>query len=203
MVTLTKKEAKKMDNTLKSIPNKKYEDLEFYKSLRDELMFQFKDSQYVKVDEISMGHQMDYFFYRNNSTCIGVGPAYLRFGSRAKSIDISRVDVETEHQGKGVGTVVMDIFLTALYVTITKLQDKSNIPDIILECCGSCGYGENAKQTPVYKQVKFFSKFGFEVQRKDQYGYVHMKLSPEKVLNYLKDFFEREKIIQNNLAVSE
>jgi GNAT superfamily N-acetyltransferase len=202
MVTLTKKETKKMNKVLKSIPNKKYEDLEFYKNLRDELMFQFKDSQYVKVDEISMSHQTDYFYYSNNSTCIGVGPAYLRFGSRAKSIDISRVDVETEHQGKGVGTVVMDIFLTALYVTITKLEDKSNIPNIILECCGSCGYGENVKETPIHKQVKFFSKFGFEVQRHDQYGYVHMKLSPEKLLNYLKNFFEREKLIQNNLVTS-
>ena len=202
MVTLTKKESKKFEKTLKSIPNKKYEDLEFYKSLRDELMFQFKDSEYVKVDEISMGHQMDYFYYLNNSTRIGIGPAYLRFGSRAKSIDISRVDVETEYQGKGAGTAVMDIFLTALYVTISKLADKSNVPDIILECCGSCGYGQNIKETPVHKQVKFFSKFGFEVQRHDQYGYTHMKLRADKYLDYMKKMLSKNHDIEKELVTS-
>jgi len=205
MNIMTKKQMKAFNKELKSIPNKKYEDLQFYKLLRDELKIQFKNSEQVDISECRMGHQTDYLFYTNNSTCIGFGPAYLRFGSRAKSIDISRVDVEVDYQGKGLGTVVMDMFMTSMYLTIRKMEDKSTIPDIILECSGSVGYGDTRKETPIHKQIRFFEKFGFELQRYDKYGYAHMKLCPIKGTEYMKKTIERllDKSYVKDLAVSE
>ena len=205
MTTLTKKEMKEFEKSLKSVPRKTYEDLQFYKLLRDELKIQFKNSDKVDITECRMGHQTDYLLYTNNSTCIDFGPAYLRFGSRAKSIDISRVDVEVDYQGKGLGTVVMDIFMTSMYLTIRKMKDISTIPDIILECSGSVGYGDTKKETPIREQIRFFEKFGFELQRYDKYGYAHMKLCPIKGTEYMKKTIEKllDKTYVKDLAVSE
>ena len=182
---LSKKQMKNMWRDMKSVPQKKYEDIPFYKLLRDELMSFYKDNQYVHVKETYMGHSMDYLCYMNNSCMVGLGGAgYLRFGSRGKSIDISRVDVDPEYQGKGIGTAIMDTFFLGMIATIKKLEDTSLVPEIVLECVGQVGCGNTYKQTPVHQQVRFFKKFGFEVVRVDQHGYTHMKLSPEKFIEY-------------------
>jgi GNAT superfamily N-acetyltransferase len=184
---LSKKQMKNMWRDMKSVPQRKYEDIPFYKLLRDELMNVYKDNKYVYVEETYMGHSMNYFTYMNNSCLVGLGNAgFLRFGTRGKSIDISRVDVEPEYHGKGIGTAVMDTFFLSLISVIKNLEDKSTVPDIVLECYGKVGCGATYKETPIPQQVKFFNKFGFEVVREDQHGYTHMKLSPEKFADYVQ-----------------
>ena len=78
---------------------------------------------------------------------------------------------------------------------------KIDSPDlkekVMLECVGSIGFGENALQSSISQQTKFFRKFGFRVSkdRKDKYGnltYVQMmydedKFDPSIVMNELKD----------------
>ena len=185
---LSKKQMKNMWRDMKSVPQKKYEDIPFYKLLRDELMGFYKDSEYVSVKETYMGHHMNYLCYMNNSCMVGLGGAgYLRFGSRGKSIDISRVDIDPEYQGKGIGTAVMDTFFLSFISVIKNLEDRSLIPDIVLECYGRVGCGATYKETPIPQQVRFFKKFGFEVVREDQHGYTHMKLSPEKFTDYAEN----------------
>jgi GNAT superfamily N-acetyltransferase len=183
-MTQSRKESKKLLQTIKSLPNKKYDDLEFYTKLRDKLMTEYKDHEFIDVEEYEMTHVTDYLRYKNNSTCLSAGDAFMRFGSRAKSIDISRVDIPTEIQGKGLGSGLMRLFLNALIKVIRENVDTMSIPDIILECSGQVGFGDTFKQTPREKQVRFFEKFGFEVVREDRYGYVHLVLSPTKFCEY-------------------
>ena len=186
-INLVKKQMKNMWRDMKSVPRRKYEDIEFYKLLRDELMNFYKDSEYVTIEETYMGHSMDYFIYKNNSCMIGFGGNYMRFGSRGKSIDISRVNVLPENHGKGVGTALMDTFFLSFLSLVRTVDNKITVPDIILECFGAVGCGDTYQQTPKREQVRFFQKFGFDVVREDQYGYVHMKLSPEKFFEYVKN----------------
>jgi GNAT superfamily N-acetyltransferase len=184
---LSKKQMKNMWRDMKSVPRRKYEDIEFYKLLRDELMNFYKDSEYVTIKETYMGHSMDYFIYENNSCMIGFGGNYMRFGSRGKSIDISRVNVLPENHGKGVGTALMDTFFLSFLSLVRTFDNKITVPDIILECFGAVGCGDTYQQTPKREQVRFFQKFGFEVVREDQHGYTHMKLSPDKFFEYVKN----------------
>ena len=120
----------------------------------------------------------------------------MRFGTRAKSIDVSRVDVPVEHQRKGLGKLLMEIFLQAYAITAVKNRDKVKVPDLILECCGSCGFGDTKKYTPVHQQVQFFSKFGFEVTR-TQNNYVHMKMNEEKFVETIKKINQQLRAVLN------
>jgi GNAT superfamily N-acetyltransferase len=178
---------KNIQKLIKTLPRKKYEDSDFYKLLRDNLKRNYKNHTHLIVEEQFMGHCMDYLFYENNSCFIGFGGNYLRFGTRGKSIDITRVNVLPEYHRRGYGTILMDTFLLSFYLVIGNIEDKNTIPDIVLECCGGVGYGDTQQETPVESQIKFFQKFGFEIYRKDKYGYTHLKLSPQKFLDYVKN----------------
>lgn len=188
---LSKAEHKRQLGFIKTLPKKKYQDIEFYIKLRYELMKRYQDNEIVSVEEYEMTHVTDYFRYKNNSTCFSVGSCFMRFGSRGKSIDISRVDVPIDKQGKGLGTALIDLFLDCLLKVIRDNVDTMEIPDIILECSGQVGFGETLKKTPRDKQVRFFQKFGFEIVREDKYGYIHMKLSPNNFLEYWKNKYEK------------
>ena len=193
----SKTEYKRQLEFIKTLPKKKYEDIEFYVKLRDEFMKRYQNHKFIDVEEYEMTHVTDYLRYENNSTCFSVGPAFMRFGSRGKSIDISRVDVPNDKQGKGLGTAMMNLFLNCLFDVIRKNVDTMSIPDIILECSGQVGFGDTFKHTPRHIQVRFFQKFGFEVVREDIYGYVHMKLSPTKFLEYWEKELEEFKSVSN------
>lgn len=183
---VSKSEHKKQYGFIKTLPKKKYQDLDFYVKLRDELMERYQDHEFISVEEYEMTHVTDYLRYQNNSTCFSVGPAFMRFGSRGKSIDISRVDVPVENQRKGLGTAMMGLFFNNFVKVLHDNVDTMSIPDIVLECSGQVGFGDTFKETPREKQVQFFEKFGFEIVREDIYGYVHMKLSPTKFSEYWK-----------------
>jgi GNAT superfamily N-acetyltransferase len=193
----SKKDHKRQFGFIKTLPKKKYENIEFYVKLRDALMKRYKDHTFIDVEEYAMTHVTDYLRYVNNSTCFSVGDAFMRFGSRGKSIDISRVDVPNDKQGKGLGTAMMNLFFNSMFEVIRNNVDTMSIPDIILECSGQVGFGDTFKHTPRHTQVRFFQKFGFEVVREDIYGYIHMKLSPTKFLEYWEKELQEFKSVSN------
>ena len=186
------KQYKNIQKLIKTLPKKKYEDSDFYKLLRDNLKQNYKNNKYITIDEIFMGHCLDYLFYENNSCFIGIGGNYMRFGTRGKSIDITRVNVLPEFHGKGIGTILMDTFLLSLCLVIRDIEDKNTIPDIKLECIGNVGYGDTQQETSVESQIKFFQKFGFDIDKVDIHGYTHLKLSPQKFLDYVKNVLSKK-----------
>ena len=178
---------KNIQKLIKTLHRKKYEDSDFYKLLRDNLKRNYENHTHIIVEECYMGHCMDYLFYENNSCFIGFGGNYLRFGTRGKSIDITRVNVLPEYHRKGYGTILMDTFLLSFYLVIGNIEDKNTIPDIKLECIGNVGYGDTQQETSVESQIKFFQKFGFDIDKVDIHGYTHLKLSAQKFFVYIKN----------------
>ena len=103
-----------------------------------------------------------------------------------KGLKISRLYIKPEHQGKGMGTMLMDIFLTML------IEIGSDF-NIVLETTGFVGMGENELHTPISEQTRFFRKFGFRVvQSKSRGGYRFMKLVDFSYINNLKKKLEIE-----------
>ena len=106
-------------------------------------------------------------------------------------IEISSIVVNGQ-RGNGMGSVMMLHMLSL----ISDPFFNTNCEDIMLECVGSIGFGDNALQSSISQQTKFFRKFGFRVSkdRKDKYGnlnYVQMmydedKFDPSIVMNELK-----------------
>ena len=106
-------------------------------------------------------------------------------------IEISSIVVNGE-KGNGMGSVMM---IHALSL-ISDSFFVGGCNDIMLECVGSIGFGENALQSSISQQTKFFRKFGFRVSkdRKDKYGnlnYVQMMYNEDKcdidlIMNELK-----------------
>jgi hypothetical protein len=106
-------------------------------------------------------------------------------------IELSSIVVNGE-RGNGMGSVMM-IHMLCL---ISDPFFNSGCNDIMLECVGSIGFGENAQTSSISQQTKFFRKFGFRVSkdRKDKYGnlsYVQMMYNEDKcdinlIMNELK-----------------
>jgi hypothetical protein len=106
-------------------------------------------------------------------------------------IEISSIVVNGE-RGNGMGSVMMLHILSL----ISDPFFVGGCNDIMLECVGSIGFGENALQSSISQQTKFFRKFGFRVSkdRKDKYGnlnYVQMMYNEDKcdidlIMNGLK-----------------
>ena len=107
-------------------------------------------------------------------------------------IEISSIVVNGQ-KGNGMGSLMM-IHIMSL---ISDPFFNTNCTDVMLECVGSIGFGDNAVQSSISQQTKFFRKFGFRVSkdRKDKYGnlnYVQMMYDEDKfdvdmVMNELKD----------------
>jgi hypothetical protein len=107
-------------------------------------------------------------------------------------IEISSIVVNGE-KGNGMGSVMM-IHILAL---ISDPFFCIDCEKVMLECVGSIGFGDNALQSSISQQTKFFRKFGFRVSkdRKDKYGnlnYVQMMYDEDKfdasiVMNELKN----------------
>jgi hypothetical protein len=95
-------------------------------------------------------------------------------------IEISSIVVNGP-RGNGMGTVMM----LSLLGMITDPFFNIDLNNIMLECVGSIGFGENALQSSISQQTKFFRKFGFRVSkdRKDKYG----------VLNYVQMMYDETK----------
>jgi GNAT superfamily N-acetyltransferase len=161
-----------------------YENNEPYLKLKERAIdFAGKvDTLEVSYEDISTA--TDYMIYKSEGTLIEYkdARAYIRFKSRAKSVDISRVWIAPENQKKGLGTLLMTTFLFFVQETT---KDLGYFPKIICECSGTVGGNKNRQETPVEVQLKFFMKFGFELNRIDDFGYHHMILNQEKMMEFL------------------
>lgn len=169
---------------LKNKPIKEYPDNEPYLLLKEEA---FKLSGFLNSVEVSaekISTVLDYLVYLSEGVTISLrnDVGFLRFKSRANSVDISRVWVRPDCHGQKQGTILM----CALLYCIQNILDKLDyFPKIVLECNGSVGFFENHQETPVELQIKFFEKFGFEVVRTDDYYSTHMQLNKEKMMAYM------------------
>jgi len=178
--TLTSKERKQMKKEERNII--KYPDNEVYKCVTEYIkVFAEQNPEYTEVSVYKSKMILDYMTYESNVTSWGFPGGVINIRSRAKSLDITRVMVDKEVQGKGLGTIMMTFLMTAIAAFAIW---KREFPKVILECNGQVGAGKNYQETPIEKQVAFFSKFGFEVERvKD--GYHHMILTPEEFAKVL------------------
>lgn len=107
-------------------------------------------------------------------------------------IEISSIIVNGQ-RGNGMGSLMM----LHILCLISDPFFNTDCTDVMLECVGSIGFGENAQQSSISQQTKFFRKFGFRVSkdRKDKYGnlsYVQMmynedKFDPDFILDELRN----------------
>jgi hypothetical protein len=96
--------------------------------------------------------------------------SYLRISpTKAESIEISNVRVETINHSKGEGTLLMNAIIDFMTTTLGYR------PRIVLECNGSLGAGSDLIEIGLQKQTAFFRKFGFRVENRKHYpDYVMM-----------------------------
>ena len=174
---------------LKNTPTRSYPENDFYKKLKAEAIAEKGDK--LNVVSYMMNHHLDYLRYSSDTTELQLGGVYLRFTSRAQSIDVTRVQVDDEYQGKGLGTLMMKVFMELLIQTMAK-HKIFTLPKVVLECSGSCGAGKNQVFNDLDKQVSFFQKFGFEVVREKD-GYTHLQLTE----NGFVDYFQKRNIESN------
>lgn len=92
-------------------------------------------------------------------------------------IEISRVWVSHSNQGKGLGSILMELLFQFFEDVLGE------IPPLYLECNGSIGYGQRMEITPISKQTSFFRKFGFRV--KDGSKYPHFVTMTREIDNNL------------------
>lgn len=154
-----------------------------------------EDEKFVKIESGKTISELDYMLYESESTMVFTGDgSHLKFKSRANSVDLNRVWVVPENHGHGIGTGLMDYFMSSV---IEFVGEENRLPKVILECLGQVGGGDNRQKMPVEKQVKFFEKFGFEVVRiKD--GYHHMELTEKGFLEYYENRLEKILQLQNS-----
>lgn len=168
--------------------DKVYKNTPFYEDLKNVLneYVELSENLMLKVKSFDIVHAFDYEIYQNECTEIEVPFGFLRFGSRGDDIDISRVDVDEDYQGRGIGSHIMSILMSTISLVKEKYRiEGKKIPDIVLECAGTVGVGKNQKFMPIQKQVKFFSKFGFVPYKVIPNQYVHMKLNHDLFSEYI------------------
>ena len=191
-MTLTKKQRKQ----LRKVKTRKYPQNEIYKVLKQRMVDVASENKYLNVDHLMMRTMVPDFAYESEATTISTPDgSHVRFKSRAKSIDISRVWVNPENHGKGVGTLLMETLLIGgVLDSMVNNPELRNDWKIILECTGEVGLGENYQETPVSQQVRFFKRFGFVVDRVDYVNDVyHMVLSWDNFNEYLQKVLAEKK----------
>ena len=173
----------KVDKTYKQTP--------FFKEWVKELERAKNPLMRMKVFECH--HQLDYEMYKNDVLQVEHPYGYIRLGCRGKNnIDISRIQVDDGKMDKGFGGMLMDLILMSFFFTIQsnfdKIQSKKmNVPMVSLECTGSVGLGKTKRDTPLEKQIHFFSKYCFDVVGMEHLGYVEMKLNFGKFGQYTEN----------------
>lgn len=97
---------------------------------------------------------------------------------KGEGLNFSRVMVNRDMKGCGLGTLMMKIVLDYLHSVEKQLEIDPT--KLFLECVGSVGFGENKQDTPINVQKKFFMKFGFQQYKLDYHQNrvvgVHMKM---------------------------
>jgi GNAT superfamily N-acetyltransferase len=163
---------------LKTLEVKEYLPSEEYKFMRDYLLN--LNSQDPKI-LVGMGRTtLDYNTYYSETTGIQLKDgSIITFNTRGESINITKIIVEPEHRGFGLGKVLMSFFFNAV---VNHIKVRGYCPKIILECSGSLNINGEDWGIGMEKQVSFFKKFGFEIARQNQ-DYTHMVLSKQWVFN--------------------
>lgn len=158
-----------------------YPDIELFTFLTEYFNEVSKKHKFLEVVTEPAIMTLDYMTYKSTKTTLMFPCGLINFHSRAKSLDITRVLVNKEEHGKGFGTFMMEMLFSGIcfYFLETK-----KFPKVVLECVGSVGVGETFQQTPVHKQIKFFEKFGFELDRVNE-GYHHMELTRQGLIKYV------------------
>lgn len=174
----------------------RYAESKDYLSLKNILSEDFGQYDWIDIESFDMISTVPGFSYITDHTTLTLPDgSHLRFATRSKSIDITRVWVQPHNHRKGAGTQLMNMFLCSL---IKNCRVNENCPKIILECTGGVGLGENRQDTPIDAQIKFFNKFGFEFDREDKHGTVHMVLNYHKLLVYVSSLAGED--VDNSLA---
>lgn len=168
-----------------------YPDNELYIFVTERLKELSQEHPYKKILEIQTQPTtmvLSYMSYDSTATTLSFPFGHITIHSRAKSLDISRVIVDQDNHGKGLGTLMMSILM---HTIVLYIRETEKFPKVILECSGLVGLGKNRQETPLHQQVKFFEKFGFELERvKD--GYHHMILTLEGIEDYTRKIYLSE-----------
>lgn len=111
--------------------------------------------------------------------------SYLRISpTKAESIEISVIRVETINHSKGEGTLLMNAIINFMTTTLGYR------PRIVLECNGSLGKGSDLIEIGIQNQTAFFRKFGFRVENRKHYPHYVMMSSPKSELNLNEEPFK-------------
>jgi hypothetical protein len=136
---------------------------------------------FVEIDCGVVRSNVDTILRIHPNIRIQFGNSYMTLSPLGNDgIEISSIVVNGP-RGNGMGTVMM----LSLLGMITDPFFNIDLNNIMLECVGSIGFGENAHKSSISQQTKFFRKFGFRVSkdRKDKYG----------VLNYVQMMYDETK----------
>lgn len=142
-------------------------------------------SDYLKIEdhlirsyvEVNRGTTLK---IHNSMTISMMNGSHLRFCPyRDGGIEITRVYVIEENQGKKNGTDLMNF----LYESI--LNSLGNFPEMILECTGQVGEMDTLLINPISNQTRFFRKFGFRVckSKSNSPYYAKMKFDFSKLID--------------------
>jgi hypothetical protein len=111
--------------------------------------------------------------------------SYLRISpTKAESIEISNIRVETINHSKGEGTILMNAIIDFMTTTLGYR------PRIVMECNGSIGAGSNQIKIGIQRQTAFFRKFGFRVENRKHYPHYVMMSSPKSESNIGEQIFQ-------------
>lgn len=120
--------------------------------------------------------------------------SYFIIRPKGKNVEISSFFVA--NKGKGLGTFLMKIILTA-YVHVLVEMQESEYGTLVLDCTGSINVNGKWVSNPIGRQIHFFSKFGFQVDKVvDEpikgFGWVKMKMTNYAIaLKVYKEFMEK------------
>jgi hypothetical protein len=193
------KEQKDYVKHMKSVPFKDYPQNEIYKTVKNYLieimegkhpgLFPVEFLTYCELNSQPIVTSVPNFSYNSECTTFYTPDgSHIRVKSRAKSLDITRVWILPENHGVGLGTTLMKM---VLFGVVHHRFTTGDFPKVVLECTGAVGWGENRQDTPLEDQIRFFKKFGFVLDRVDDYGTHHMILNEEEFHDYMMGLLKK------------
>lgn len=146
-------------------------------------------SVYVHTDDITTLVDCDgkMTAYRSEKCSITLPDgSHIHFTSHNNNIDISRVISNQKGNGKALLSLVVAFFSIA----VTETGEKS---ELILECVGSVGMGNNMRKMDIKDQTSFFRSFGFRKYGKYNPNHIHMRLdsNTNEYNNRMEPFINR------------
>lgn len=105
--------------------------------------------------------------------------SHIRFSPYKKGIEISRLYVNKENIGKGLGSSLMQLVLGLIRTS------NNYIPEILVEITGAVGLGDNYIEIGIENQFRFYEKFGFLVKSSNK---TSKKLIRPEGLDFTENF---------------